>query len=333
MDDIRQQNIDAFLKSNLTAKFSIQPLAGDASSRKYWRIDGALDRPLILMDAPQDKGESLTPFLSVARILKERTLSAPDILAVDHEHGFILMEDFGNALFFDLVEADSSLEQTLYDHAIDALHVLWNPSMDLGLAAYGPTEMTQAVHLVEEWYCQDPGQETVSKSAFQCLEKLDWSEPAIVLRDYHAQNLIWLPDRDGIAKVGQLDFQDAAIGHKYYDVVSLLFDARRDVSQATIDHILHRLRAKDPNQEMFDLSIATLSAQRNLRILGVFARLCMRDGKVGYIDLIPRVWKNLQHDLNAPGLDQLKQACQILPRPAENYLNKLRSLCKTHQTH
>ncbi len=156
----------------------------------------------------------------------------------------------------------------------------------------------------------------------------------LVQRDYHAENLLWLPERDGAARVGLLDFQDAAAGHPAYDLVSLLEDARRDVTQATVAaakaHYL-ALTGFDPAQ--FDLAYAAMGAQRNLRILGVFARLSLHFGKPGYVDLIPRVWDHLRTDLAHPSLAELRGLVQAaLPDPSVAKLQELKDRCGTVPT-
>jgi aminoglycoside/choline kinase family phosphotransferase len=151
----------------------------------------------------------------------------------------------------------------------------------------------------------------------------------LVLRDYHAENLIWLPEREGIARVGLLDFQDAVLGHPEYDLVSMLQDARRDVPdnivRETCQHYLARSGA-DP--ESFETAYHLLGLQRNLRILGVFARLCIQAGKPHYVDLIPRVYAHVLHNLKHPKLHHLAKAfLPALPEPTPDFLNTLRNRC------
>ena len=155
-----------------------------------------------------------------------------------------------------------------------------------------------------------------------------------VLRDYHAENLLWLPDRPGLRKVGLLDFQDAMRGHRAYDLVSLLQDARRDVSRDTeILMITHYVDHWGGNPASFDTAYHVLGTQRNLRILGVFARLCLRDGKAHYLDLIPRVWGYLIRDLDHAALGPLRAIVhEILPPPTETVLQRLKSKCATRST-
>jgi len=151
----------------------------------------------------------------------------------------------------------------------------------------------------------------------------------LILRDYHAENLLWLPERAGLARVGLLDFQDALEGHRAYDLVSLLQDARRDVSNRVESAMLERyIAATGQDAESFITAYRLLGAQRNLRILGVFARLCLRDSKPRYLDLIPRVWAYLQRDLEHPALSPLRPIlADALPAPTPSILARLKDQC------
>ena len=151
--------------------------------------------------------------------------------------------------------------------------------------------------------------------------------PAVtVLRDYHAENLIWLPEREGARRAGLLDFQDAWIGHRAYDLVSLLQDARRDVSEETAAACMrHYLDGSGLDAERFEAACAVLGAQRNLRILGVFARLAVTRGNPRYIDLVPRVWHHLERDLAHPALAEVRRILDVLPAPTPSVLERLRT--------
>ena len=157
----------------------------------------------------------------------------------------------------------------------------------------------------------------------------------ILLRDFHAENLIWLPNRSGVARVGLLDFQDAMIGPACYDLVSLLWDARRDVAQSTIKQMItHFAGCTGRLQQDTQTAFAVIGLQRNLRILGIFARLCIRDGKARYIDFIPRVWRYVQTSLTHPSLTKLKAEIDpVLPEPTPGNLTRLRQKCATAPTH
>ncbi len=151
----------------------------------------------------------------------------------------------------------------------------------------------------------------------------------MILRDYHAENLLWLPERDGIRRVGLLDFQLAQMGQPGYDLVSLLQDARRDVTAETEAAMIRRF-ADAIGATGFDAAYAALGAQRALRILGIFARLCLRGGKPGYVALIPRVWGQLQRNLAHPALAPLATICDgLLPEPTPEVLDRIGAQCGT----
>jgi aminoglycoside/choline kinase family phosphotransferase len=146
----------------------------------------------------------------------------------------------------------------------------------------------------------------------QCLDAIAPSPRVFVHRDYHAQNLIWMPDRKDLARVGLIDFQDAVAGSRAYDLVSLLEDARRDVSPASAEmatqHYFAAMRAQSlpVNEAEFRHEMAVMAAQRNAKIVGIFARLYKRDGKARYLALLPRVWRHLERDLTHPSLAELR---------------------------
>ena len=327
-----------FLSDTDWAGATVNLLAGDASNRKYYRLSlpGTIETA-VLMYAPKDKGEDIRPFVKIARYLSGLGLSAPRIIAEDAHHGFLLLEDLGDDLFARVLEADETHETLLYTAATDALIELHRHGPPPGLAPYDSNTMADMAALAFDWYAKsinapDPVlRETFKAEMINLLDRGTKCAPVLIQRDYHAENLLWLSDRVGIARVGLLDFQDAMLGHPAYDLVSLLQDARRDVPR-TIEAamIKHYVAQTDVDQAEFDTAYHCLGAQRNLRILGVFARLCMRDGKPGYVDLIPRVWGHLQKDLEHPKLTHIEDMLHTsLPSPTPENLEKIREQCAT----
>ena len=195
--------------------------------------------------------------------------------------------------------------------------------------------MTDMAALAYVWYARgkiDAAQVDRFKAEFHTLiAPLDTAPCVLIQRDYHAENLLWLPSRNGVARVGLLDFQDAMSGHPAYDLVSVLQDARRDVStQIETEMKAHYVSANGLDAIEFDHAYALLGLQRNLRILGVFARLCMRDGKAHYVDLIPRVWDHIQTNLAHPELSDIAAVINTdLPQPSPSILEHLKSQCAT----
>ncbi len=327
--------ITAFLVQNGWGDAARAPLAGDASNRRYERLRHPTLGDAVLMDAPPARGEDVRPFVAIAKHLSGLGLSAPQLFAQDAKNGFLLLEDLGDALFKRVVQTNPELERPLYEAATDVLLTLHRAPLPKGLLPYDAQVMAELAALAFDWYltygaAPDPQSRSHFKASFQSLlaQHLEDS-PVLIQRDYHAENLLWLPDRQGVARVGLLDFQDAMAGHAAYDLVSLLQDARRDVPPAIETEMITRyLDGSDKDRAAFDTAYHLLGAQRNLRILGVFARLCLRDGKAHYVDLIPRVWGLLQRDLDHHALAPLARVLRdTLPTPNAALLNRLKDKC------
>ncbi|MFZ5963247.1 aminoglycoside phosphotransferase family protein [Thalassococcus sp. BH17M4-6] len=323
-----------FLTSAGWAGATATPIAGDASARRYTRLtDGA--RTAILMQDPEG---DVSVFARLARHLSSMGLSAPQILAEDAASGLLLIEDLGDALFAKCVAENAALEGPLYILATDALLLLHrHPSPDdLPVADAGT--LAQMTDLAFDWYAQRATGQPANTARDACIAALQDAlarhapeTDVMILRDYHAENLLWLPDRSGPARAGLLDFQDALQGHRAYDLASLVTDARRDVSAPVAEAaIRHYLDGSGLSDAPFRAALAVLSAQRNLRILGVFARLAATRGKPHYVDLVPRVWAHLMQALDHPALDEVAPILRRgLPAPTPAILDRLKSACPT----
>ena len=289
-----------FLSQHGWAGAAVTPLAGDASFRRYFRVtDGA--RRAILMDAPPPH-EDPRPFLTVAEWLRERGFAAPAILAADPAAGLVLLEDFGDDRMREAVDAAPAEGVALYEAAVDLLvDLARHPAGPF--APYDRDVLRREAALLVEWYCPAVGL-SVDVDGYRAawdavLGHALTDAPVTVLRDYHAENLMLVgPDR----RLGLLDFQDALAGHPAYDLVSLLQDARRDVEPAVEAAMLDRYARATGAGEDFARAYHVLGAQRNAKILGIFARLWKRDGKDRYPALCPRVWRYLERDLRQPVL-------------------------------
>ncbi|GFE75269.1 aminoglycoside phosphotransferase family protein [Novosphingobium sp. TCA1] len=298
-------DLEPFLAEAGWAGAHVEPLAGDASFRRYFRVTRGNGETAMLMDAPPPT-EDPTPFLRAAHWLDLNGLRAPRILAERAERGLVLMEDFGHARMRDYLDQWPDDEAAVYRGAVDVLAQLRElppgPFLD-----YSMSEYQREVRLFVDWYCsaQDlrvdtAGFVTAWESVMGAL--LPRQRPGVtVLRDYHAENIMLL---GALEKQGLLDFQDALIGHPAYDLVSLLQDARREVSpELEAEMFDHYLQATGADPETFLADYARLGAQRNTKIIGIFVRLWRRDGKARYLDLIPRVWALLERDLAHPALE------------------------------
>jgi aminoglycoside/choline kinase family phosphotransferase len=308
-------------------------LAGDASARRYERLFLAEARA-VLMDAPPGQGDEIAPFVRVAEHLRKAGLSAPAILAQDPAQGFLLLEDLGDDLFARVIARHPEAETALYREAVEVLVTLQARPPLAGLPDVTAADWAGAAALALDWYAfgvtggRVDGAPFVAALAEAQATHADGPR-VMILRDYHAENLLWLPDRAGVARVGVLDFQLAQMGQPGYDVVSLCQDARRDVppevEATTMQHFLARTGAE---AGAFGRAYPVLGAQRALRIIGVFARLAMDAGKPGYLPLIPRVWGHLQRNLAHPALARMARICtDVLPPPEPANLARIRSRC------
>lgn len=329
----RKDQIETFLTTAGWAGAQVAPLAADASFRSYHRVQGK-DGTAILMDAPPEQ-EDTRPFIAVARELAARNLHAPALLAQDIEAGLLLLEDLGDDRFTRVLADDPApaQEEALYAQAVDVLLELHSqPQKQVlevkndvhhPLPSYDSSLLMPEAALFWDWYLplllgvsdtreHDLGEGAIALWQLHFQDLQTDSSNVLVLRDYHADNLMWLPHEDGLNRIGLLDFQDAVIGHPAYDLVSLLQDARRDVpprlETVMIDRYLTGAasRGMPLDRNAFLRVYATLGAQRNTKIIGIFARLAVRDGKTDYLTLIPRVWGLLERCLNAPHLNALR---------------------------
>jgi aminoglycoside/choline kinase family phosphotransferase len=300
-----------FLTAHGWGGAEILPLAGDASFRRYFRVVRGGDTA-VLMDAPPSD-EDIGPFLTVAGHLLERGFSPPRPLAIDRAQGLLLLEDFGDDRVGPLLEREPERARPIYESAVDILARLAALRAPEGLAPYDEAAMTREVMLFPEWYAPALGLE-VDAGAYMEAWRAVWGgvleaaarHPVMVLRDYHADNLMVLPGRD---ELGLLDFQDALAGHPAYDLESLLqgsgrYDVPSEIEEAMLARYYERANVADP--DLFRAHYEILGAQRNSKILGIFTRLWKRDGKPQYRALQPRVWRYLESNLAHPALEPVR---------------------------
>jgi aminoglycoside/choline kinase family phosphotransferase len=300
-------------------------LAGDASFRKYFRLTRASGRAVV-MDSPAAH-EPVEPFVRIARHLRALGLSAPEVFAEDQPNGFLLLEDLGDNTFARVLEAGGD-ERTLYERATDVLvrlHAAPKHGLLPDLGAYKNEALIEAAMLLPEWYLPaatgrptPPEEAERYRAAWrECLDELPASDDALLLRDYHKDNLLWLPERPGVRACGLLDFQDAQRGHPSYDLVSLIEDARRDVPAALHTACLERyLAGTGLAARAFRTGFALMAAQRHARVIGLFVRLLKRDGKPDYLPHLPRVWRLFERALAHEALQPLRAwVDRLLPPP------------------
>jgi aminoglycoside/choline kinase family phosphotransferase len=302
----------AFLAGSGWREAVIEPLAGDASVRRYFRLRQN-GRTALLMEASRYKA-FVPPFLLLARHLCQLGFSAPVILADDFQGGFLVVEDFGDEIFSRLLEAGHD-EETLYALATDVLIALHEKPMAVppGLRIYHPQQMLADIELYLDYRVK-----TLTEAGRVAFRKL-WSEvlplahrvpQSLLLRDYHVANLMLLREREGIQAAGLIDFQDAYGGPVTYDLVSLLEDARRDLAPGLREKMLARYRAQFPalDRDAFDASLAVVAALRHTRVLAIFERLSAFEGKHDYKRLhMPRVERLHRQALDHPLMAKIKQ--------------------------
>ncbi|RHZ96696.1 aminoglycoside phosphotransferase [Cereibacter sphaeroides] len=308
-------------------------LAGDASDRRYERLRRGA-KTAVLMDAPPGKGDDPAAFVAIATHLGGLGLSPPAVLAQDLANGFLLLEDLGDGLFARLLERAGADEADLYAAATDVLVHLQRAPAPAGLPDLSAADWARAAAMAPDWYARAatgaaPDAARITTLLEEALLRHADGPRVLILRDYHAENLLWLPDRAGLARVGLLDFQLAQMGQPGYDLVSLLQDARRDVPEPVERAMIARFAAATGAEpQAFGAAFAVLGAQRALRILGIFARLCLVAGKPGYVALIPRVWGQLWRNLRHPALAPLAEESRaLLPEPAPAVLERIRAQC------
>lgn len=289
---------------------TLVPLPGDASNRRYFRYGKGL-----LMDAPPP--EDPAQFARVAQYLVDLGLSAPRPFHHNFSLGFLALEDFGEATYTRLLQAGKD-PYFLYELAVDKLIALHQRAIACPpfIEPYAIEALVQEATLFVEWYLP-----TISNKPLPQGDKEDYQNlwaavfqkalevpHSLVLRDYHVDNLMYLPDRPGISACGLLDFQDALWGPVVYDLVSLLEDARLDLDPLLVEHCWQRYFAAFPSldEQKLRKSGCILSAGRHAKIIGIFTRLAVRDGKPRYLAHLPRIWRLLQACLNHPDLAELK---------------------------
>ncbi|MEM9708610.1 MAG: phosphotransferase [Pseudomonadota bacterium] len=297
----------SFLARHGLAGANLTPLATDCSTRRYFRVP---DSGLLLMDDHADIS-SFEAFTRVARHLRALGVSAPYIHGSDTAAGLALIEDFGTLTYSVCLDSNTS-EAMLYEFAVDALlEIQTHPdAANISLPAFDIALLIEELHVFTEWFAPEFLSGTDLKR-FE-VEILDlWKEAldmapvghkSLVLRDFHVDNLMLLESREGVQRCGLLDFQDALIGPIEYDLVSLLQDARRDLSPGLETQLLARYLSKQATsstgEQDFLKRYYILGAQRHARIAGLFVRLCKRDAKPSYLNHLPRVIGQLQQALS-----------------------------------
>ena len=322
----RAAAIAAFLHGAGWAEARLDPLAGDASARRYFRLHGPVGRAVLMDDPPPG---SVSRYLAMTGWLRARGFHAPAVLARDEAQGLLLMEDLGDDLLARVLGDDPARAPELYAAVTDLLADLARHAPPGFAPALDGAELAAQVGLFTDWYAPVAGDPGAGAGVPQAIAAL-WDRlcadiaPVTGLRDFHAENIVLLED----GALGLLDFQDAVAVHPAYDLVSALQDARRDVDPGVEAACVARyVAATGADPARFGAAYALMGAQRGLRIMGIFTRLCIRDGKPRYLAFMPRVWAAIRRDVAHPDLAPLAAALDGIAAPDAGIIERIRARC------
>lgn len=315
----REEEIAVFLADYFTKGYSsIFPIPGDAGLRSYFRIIDFNNQSYILMDCPVWYC-SIEPFIVMAEHLIISGFSAPRILAHELSKGLLLLEDFGDISvnkLLNTIDADSIKQESIYFKLVELIIAVQNIRPPATMNKLNNHFLLQELAVFVDYYVPyslkrtltSPERKEFTTIWQEILENRYITEQnSLILMDYHVDNIMFLPEKVGLSQFGLLDFQDALLGSPVYDLVSLLEDARIEVSRdLAISAITYFAKLKNISTEAVIHDYHILGAQRNLRILGVFARKYLKDENASYLQYLPRVLKYLEYDLSHPATRKLR---------------------------
>jgi aminoglycoside/choline kinase family phosphotransferase len=310
----REAEIAKFLARHGYGAAETAPLAQDASFRRYLRLTGG-PRPALLMDAPPP--EDIGAFVGIGRHLGGIGVTVPNVFAADAGSGLLLEEDLGDAMVSHLLGASGPPD--VFDAIVDTLVVMHRALPPPALPRWDAETMAAtAMGTLFDWWwpaafhepAPDKARGEFAAALATVLAPVADGPVSFVHRDFFVENLLWLPGRHGIARVGVIDFQSAAAGHPAYDLVSLLQDARRDIPHDLAEHAIERYLAARPELDggLFRAAYAACAAQRHLRVACQWVRLARRDNRPGYLIHGPRTWRLLQQAMRNPSAAALADA-------------------------
>ena len=305
--DNRFNKLLLYLEKQKISTKNLIAIKSDASFRKYYR----LENNILAMDAAPEKGESVSKFSEIARILHSFGLSAPKIIDVNNNEGFILLEDFGDKVFSKHMNKEN--KKNLYKKAIDVLIDIkikshQNKSYLSKLKTYNFEELYRESILFIEWFIEKKlGMQISNKKRdefYQILQQaflnIKSQNDTLVLRDYHVDNLILKDHKEPLKQVGLIDFQDALLGSSFYDLASLLEDVRMPLNKNEKEELIkYYIKMTNENYDMVLREINFFSLQRNLKILGIFSRLSIRDRKERYLKYFPATFNFIKSNLKS----------------------------------
>ena len=280
-----------FLNTNGISNLLLEPIKQDGSNRRYFRINN--NSKTLLMDSNSTDNNN-DVFIQISQYLNKIGLSAPKIIQTDNKNGLFLIEDFGSLTFNEALKNNIS-EKLLYLNAVQCLSKIHTNELPANIPIYDNKYLLKELDIFIEWFFKEHNIKLATlallewkKAWKKYLKDINKNNTKLVLRDFHADNLFWLPERNDVKKIGLIDFQDALIGHEAYDISSLLEDVRRDVSNDTKELAIKEFIKinKIKNENKFLKNYKILTAQRNAKIVGIFIRLARRDNKMKYLKLV-----------------------------------------------
>ena len=303
------ENIKIFCDKNSINFKSLKPLKNDASTRRYYRFTSNT-KEFLLMDSSLEK-DALRRFIKISKWLKSKHLSSPEIYIKDERYGILIIEDFGNSKYSILCKKEKDRKKLYYKQAINLLILLSKHKKPSFIKDYNHRILKDELDLYIKWELNMKK----NKKAFKdwnriwnsLLNNISYKKTAVVLRDFHVDNIFYLKDRKKLEKIGLIDFQDSLIGHPAYDLVSLLQDVRvfLSIKEQNSFYNYYKKNAKI-NQNEFRYAYLVLGTQRLFKIIGIFKRLAIKQGKIDYLRYLPRTKKLIKYNLKDPIFNELK---------------------------
>ena len=303
------KNIKIFCDRNNIDYNSLKPLKNDASKRRYYRFTNN-NKELLLMDSSLEK-ESLKNFIKISKWLKSNHLSSPEIYIKDEKLGLLIIEDFGNNKYSILCKKEKEKKKFYYRKAIKLLTFLSEKNKPSFIKDYDHRILKSELDLYVNWELNIKKNKKALKDWnmiwSNLLKNVSYKKTCVVLRDFHVDNIFYLRDRYKLERIGLIDYQDSLIGHPAYDLVSLLQDVRVFLSIEEQDSFYNYYRKHTKiNQDDFYYAYLVLGTQRLFKIIGIFKKLAINQGKNNYLRYIPRTKKLIKYNLRSPIFDELK---------------------------
>ena len=303
------KNIRIFCNKNSINFKSLKLLKSDASKRKYYRFS-TNNKEFLLMDSSLEK-DSLRKFIKISKWLKCNHLSSPEIYIKDEKNGILIIEDFGNTKYSILCKKEKEKKKLFYRQAINLLILLSKKQKPKFIKEYDHCILKDELDLYIKWELNIKKNTKAFKSWNSIwdslLNNISYKKTAVVLRDFHVDNIFYLKDRNKLEKIGLIDFQDSLIGHPAYDLVSLLQDVRVFLSiKEQVDFYNYYKKNAKINPNEFKYAYLVLGTQRLFKIIGIFKKLAIKERKIDYLRYLPRTKQLIKYNLKNPIFNELK---------------------------